>query len=419
MLFAVTLAGCGSSSSDIGISGQQGNVGNNNPNPNPNPGTVPVTNPDTYATTLNQALTVAAAAGVSANDTTPGTVTFPANSAQGGTVTGQPDGSFTYTPAANFLGTDTFSYTATLGQNSVTENVSIAVVGNARFVNNTAAPGGNGSFTAPFNSIQAATAGSQAGDTFFVFRGNGNAYTGQVTLLDNQRLIGEGSGLGALARGEETLNQVTANFPVLSGPVVMGNGCTVAGVRVQDATGSAIVGDGRNGGTITNNQVENFATNGLAIGVSLVGVSGNWTISNNVINRSGPTSIGCNVTTGGSDLARVVVNGNTFSNSTSSGLAYTAGANSTLNTQVVNNTFSGNQLSASFEVLVGDSAVFCLDITGNTNDGNYRFASVSAASTRNVEQLSQLQQLNTGTVMVESGGNFVPFAEVADGACGF
>src|SRR6266540_1400630 len=78
----------------------------------------PVAANDSYTTTENTPLTVAAGA-ILANDTdvdggalTVSLVSGPAN----GTVTLNPDGEFTYTPAANFNGTDSFTYTANDGQ---------------------------------------------------------------------------------------------------------------------------------------------------------------------------------------------------------------------------------------------------------------------------------------------------------------
>ena len=71
---------------------------------------------DRYAAVENKALTVSAAQGVLVNDTAAdggkvavaGTFT----TAQGGSVKISTDGSFVYTPKANFFGSDSFSYTA-------------------------------------------------------------------------------------------------------------------------------------------------------------------------------------------------------------------------------------------------------------------------------------------------------------------
>src|SRR3954464_14480561 len=82
--------------------------------------TVPtvVANPDAYSTSEDTPLTVSAEGGLLVNDTDTSegslsvqTVAQPSH----GTVAVNSEGSFTYTPDADFNGTDTFTYTATDG----------------------------------------------------------------------------------------------------------------------------------------------------------------------------------------------------------------------------------------------------------------------------------------------------------------
>jgi VCBS repeat-containing protein len=73
---------------------------------------------DAYSTAEDTTLTVAAASGVLANDTDPEGDTLSAVAGSGpshGTLTRNADGSFTYTPAANFNGSDSFTYRASDG----------------------------------------------------------------------------------------------------------------------------------------------------------------------------------------------------------------------------------------------------------------------------------------------------------------
>lgn len=92
----------------------------------------PVAVNNTYAATEDTALTIAAP-GILANDSdqegnalTAVLVTGPAN----GTLTLNADGSFTYTPGANFAGTDSFTYSANDGtSNSNAATVTITVAG--------------------------------------------------------------------------------------------------------------------------------------------------------------------------------------------------------------------------------------------------------------------------------------------------
>ena len=170
---------------------------------------------DAYATNQNVALTVNGAAGVLVNDTQNGaTLTIAGASAQGGTVVGVADGGFVYTPAANFNGTDTFTYTLGNSGGVVTCTVTITVNAvNGFFVdsNNGSDTTGNVNGGLPFQTIQAAVAAAPAGSDIVVRPGN---YAGQINLLNNQRLLGNGSGLAVNPQGLVR--------PVLTGPVSSG-----------------------------------------------------------------------------------------------------------------------------------------------------------------------------------------------------
>jgi VCBS repeat-containing protein len=83
------------------------------------PNQAPVAVGDTYSTDADTTLNVSAASGVLANDTDPDNdpitavkVSDPAH----GTLTLNPDGSFSYTPVANYNGTDSFTYKASDGK---------------------------------------------------------------------------------------------------------------------------------------------------------------------------------------------------------------------------------------------------------------------------------------------------------------
>ncbi len=74
---------------------------------------------DAYNATEDATLAIGAAQGVLANDTAPdggkAAIAAQITTAQGGTVSLKADGSFTYTPKANFFGSDSFVYTAVDG----------------------------------------------------------------------------------------------------------------------------------------------------------------------------------------------------------------------------------------------------------------------------------------------------------------
>ena len=93
---------------------------------------IPVANNDAYTTIKGQELDVAAANGVLVNDTNADGNALSAQLVNGpanGTVTLNPDGSFSYTPDAGFWGLDSFTYTAMNGMAvSNTATVTITVL---------------------------------------------------------------------------------------------------------------------------------------------------------------------------------------------------------------------------------------------------------------------------------------------------
>jgi hypothetical protein len=118
---------------DRGIAGQD-NVYGQGELILPAPPKPPTAVDDSYATPPDVTLTVAAAKGVLANDTHPDgdklvVSKSDTTSAKGGTVAVKSDGSFTYTPASGFTGSDTFSYTASNGVMTDAATVTVLVGG--------------------------------------------------------------------------------------------------------------------------------------------------------------------------------------------------------------------------------------------------------------------------------------------------
>ncbi len=164
--------------------------------------TTPIAIDDTYSATGNVQITIGAGGGVLANDNDADgntlTASAGATSANGGNVSMNANGGFTYNPPAGFEGTDTFTYTITDGTTPDTATVSINVSGMIWFIDNSAAAGGDGRLTSPFNALTgagsfAAVAADDPGDNIFLYTGSGD-YNGGLTLLANQRFIGQGAG---------------------------------------------------------------------------------------------------------------------------------------------------------------------------------------------------------------------------------
>ena len=391
---ATFLTGCGSSENFV--------VTNNNIGVS-----APVCVDDAYTANSNTALTVAAANGVLANDTPNGaTLTFQATSAQGGTVTGAQDGSFTYTPAVNFTGTDTFTYMLGNSGGVVTCTVTITVNAvNGFFVDATNGNDTTGAFTngLPFATVQAAVTAAGANSDIVVRPGS---YTGQVNLLNGQRLLGSGS---VLAQG-------TPVRPTLTGPIVLADGNTVDFIRIANAPNDAIDGDGQNGGTVTNCEIATTTNAGSGVRARLI--TGTWNISSNAI--TDVSGSGIVVTTGTGNTTEARLNNNTITGSAFNAMGFVASGSGILRVQATGNTMTGNQTNFTFESIAGDMATACFDIANNTNDDAYRISSTSTfTGTHQVEEYANLISVNnnSGTVIVP-GGSMAP-TSVNNGDCGF
>ncbi|NLG96041.1 MAG: tandem-95 repeat protein [Chloroflexi bacterium] len=114
-----------------------------------------------------------------------------------GTVVISSTGEFTYTPPPGAT-SGKFSYSVIDSSGlKTTGTVTIEMKGMVWYVDNTSGPGGLGRSTDPFNTLASAQEKSAAGDTIYVFYGDGST-TGQnagITLKTSQRLIGAGVAL--------------------------------------------------------------------------------------------------------------------------------------------------------------------------------------------------------------------------------
>ena len=393
---ATLLTGCGSSENFV--------VTNNN-------GVIPapICVDDAYSTNANATLTVNAANGVLANDTPNGaTLTFQGTSANGGTITGAQDGSFTYVPPASFTGSDTFTYTLGNSGGVVTCTVTITVNAvNGFFVDAANGNDTTGSFTGglPYASIQAAVTAAGTNQDIVVLPGT---YTGNVTLLNGQRLLGSGS---SLITPQGTVR------PVLNGAgITLADGNTVDFIRIQNAPGDSIEGVGTSGLTVTNCELD--TTTAVGSGIQVNGADGNVTISNNTV--SNVMGVGIAFFGSAGDNLVSVVRNNLITNNQSGALSFSFSQTGTARAQIFGNTMTGTvNAGATFEAATDDTAELCLDITGNINDDVYCFERLDNASTLGVEQLSLLTTINTGTATVENGQAFFPATEIADGDCLF
>ncbi|WP_033408949.1 Ig-like domain-containing protein [Rudaea cellulosilytica] len=228
---------------------------------------------------------------VTDNDSFPAGTTisaFDATSTGGGAVTmvtsGANIGQFTYDPptGAN-SGTDTFTYTLSSNGRTATGTVTFAITARVWFINNTAGACSStcdGRQSHPFtntSTFQTANTGLAlkpgANDPIFIYTG-GSAYSGTITLLNGQRLIGQGasstlSTLGAVfPQPGQSLPSTGGAAPNLTSSgttITTGSGNFIHGLNLGNAT-TALAGT--NFGTLTINSNVAINSNGQALNLN-------------------------------------------------------------------------------------------------------------------------------------------------------
>ncbi|WP_162806225.1 beta strand repeat-containing protein [Sphingosinicella terrae] len=226
---------------------------------------------DSYDATGNVTLTVTAAGGVLANDsddagvgTDPGetpVTAYDSVSANGGTVSMNPDGSFSYTSAPGFTGTDSFTYTITDADGETdTATVTINVESSVWFIDNGAVGSANlGTQADPytslaaFNAAQGAPDGPAEGETVYLREGLGTyAEADGINLLDGQVLVGGGQDL---VIGGDLIESGTGRPTIVTtGPgghgVELAQDNSLSGFDIGTTTGAGIADGGGSVGTL-------------------------------------------------------------------------------------------------------------------------------------------------------------------------
>ena len=199
------------------------------------------------------------------------------------------NGSFTYLPAVGFTGADSFTYTlrddgidgiaGNADDLTGTATVSITVANKVWYVDSTAAAGGTGTSALPFNTVTAFTTVNNgvgtthpaAGDTVYV-RERAGDYDGNVTLLNNQQLIGSGVDLivGGFTLLTATGKTTMVTTVAATNAITLASGDTVRGFDIGNTTGAGIFGG--NVGALTINTVGKTGTGKI---IDLTGAAGN------------------------------------------------------------------------------------------------------------------------------------------------
>lgn len=354
----------------------------------------PTSNNDTFPALGNATLIQARANGLLNNDAVNGAAisAFNAASTQGGVVQVNADGSFTYTPPFGFKGVDTFTYTLSNNVGASTATVTLNVTNAGWFVNNSGA-NGNGSQATPFNNLNAALAMAVAGDTVFVFRGDGNTtnQAGPVDVPAGVNLVGEGQGL-VLA---QTI-VAQGNAPVITGPVTLRGNNTLSGFTINGSPNNGVQANGVSNLIVRNNTLQNSNSRHM----SFTDVAGTLEL---VGNNFGPMdNDNSNV-----DISTNSINGtyrlnqNTFTDDAASdtdeGFNLAFRGTSMINLELNSNTFNGVLTGFPFEQAVDldvtDTAQATVTMTGNTFN--------------NVENAARMDTFNTATLTAVLASNMV------------
>lgn len=167
-------------------------------------------------------------------------------------------------------------------------------------VDNTAAPGGDGSFARPFQSLAQAQAASGPQNVIFVHNGDGTVALNNagITLKTGQLLLGDGMVHAVPILGGGTFNvfnDVDGLLPRITNDagnaITLADDNTVRGFILDGSTGNmanGIFGDG-GAGTLTDGVIEDVTILGNPIlhGINLNFIDGDWRFARNNISTAG------------------------------------------------------------------------------------------------------------------------------------
>jgi hypothetical protein len=272
---------------------------------------------------------------------------FDAASVNGGTVlmtlSGPNMGQFTYDPPVGYIGSDTFTYTLLSNGKSAAGTVTFTVSGMVWFINNNAgacpASPCDGRLTHPFvdtSNFQGQNTGAalkpSASQAIFVYSSL-TPYSGAVTLLNAQRLVGQGAAADLATRGAvtaqpgQTLPLTGGTPPVLGSPGIVLtalNNNFVHGVTLGNGT-TALSGSGF--GTLTVNDNVSINTNGRAIDLT----NGTFTATlNGVTSTGGANNVSLIQVAGTSNLGSGTLSGATGTSFAMGTIAPGSGGNATV-----------------------------------------------------------------------------------------
>jgi methionine-rich copper-binding protein CopC len=413
--------------------------------------TPPVANNDSYPApaiignvSVNSALI---GFSVTANDSfnSPVTINVGTSTAKGGTLavttSGAGIGQFTYNPPAGFTGpSDTFTYTiqnAHGTSNSAT--VTIPISGIIWFINNNAGAG-DGRLSSPFNSLaafQAINDGAacvtppchpNTNANVFLYD-SATGYTGPVSLLNGQKLIGQDATSSLSAISGLTPGTSSATLPSTGAPgpgnvsitatgndVTLGSGNTVWGMTLGNATsgialsgasvGSLKIRDltiNTTGGAVSlasgalDAIIKSISSGGGTHGISLTNTTGSFDVEGDGASDPANTTKGrTTAKNGGGTLT--LGSGGTIQSATGAGVLLSSATNVTLRNMVIQNNGSGTNNGLDGINATNGSAL-ALDndlIQGQTGNNGVHATGVAGGSFQHTEATNNASAAATG-----------------------
>jgi len=350
----------------------------------------PACSSDTFANLLGNVVTAAdGSRNVLTNDSDPDgdpitIVASDTTTLQGGSVVVDAGGTFTYTPPAGFRGTDSFTYTISDGDASCLATVTLGVSCVVWFIDDSAATGGNGTQATPFDSladmaaIQGGPMGGASGDIIYLYEGS---YTGGITLLADQCLLGAGVDLVAKSQTLETAGMA----PTLTQPsghaVTLATGNCVRGLDIVSTGGSAIFGTSVGTLTVESNALS--STNAAVLDLS----GGTVDLDIGTLTSTGSAGAGLRLVGLAGDID--VTGLTTVNASASHGVEFTNGS-ATLDLNGVTATNSGG---SSVYICMATGAV---NIAGTVNSTGATVDAVTVCNSASAVSLSRIEIINAG-----------------------
>ncbi len=225
------------------------------------------------------------------------TASGPSTTTQGGLLTVNTNGTFTYNPPVGFTGNDTFTYTVSNGFHSASNTATITVAGMVWYVNS-ANVNGDGRSISPFNVLSSVEPVAGTGDYIFL-NGQGAPpdYTGGITLKATQTLLSTSVGL---VIGGHTIFTAGGPNPTITNAggnpgITLAEGDTISGIDVNASAGNGVRAINVNATTITSS---NITTNG-GTGLVVSGGNGAFNVGATITAAGGANVVSISARTGG------------------------------------------------------------------------------------------------------------------------